>query len=98
MTNTFKCDQPETVYSNKEEEQLFHKFCTFISLHKGLKFGYVNIFLSVMRNKFERNLFKTFLSLDTDYEAVQTFIKYAPVVSKSKFVTKHVNKGNFLNK
>lgn len=97
MIDSFKCDQPETVYADKEEEQLFYKFCTFISLHKGLKLGYVNIFLSIMKNKYERTLFKRFMSLDSDFEAVKTFVKHAPIIAKSKYVTKHINKGNFLN-
>lgn len=98
MIDTFKCDHPENIIINKEEEQLFYNFCTFITLHKNTKMNVINVFLNLLKNKYERNLFKQFLSVDSDFEVVSIFLKYSPIIAKSKFVTKVLNKGFQLSK
>lgn len=98
MIDSYKADQPELEYINNEEEYLFYCYCTLITLHKGTKLNIVNIFLNTLCNKYERKLFKQLLSLDTDYDVVQCFLKYAPHLASSKYVTKKINKGNFYNK
>ena len=95
MDSTFNIKQPETEVLDKEEEKLFYKFCTFYTLYKGKKLNFVNMFLLLLSNKYERNFFKYYLSLNSDYEVVSIFLKYVPRLSKSKYITKRINKGNF---
>jgi len=44
-----------------------------------------------------RKLFKDLLTLDTNYEMVKLFIDFDPLIVKSKYVTKFLNKNKDLN-
>jgi len=89
---------PYVDFINTEEEKIFNNFCTYISLLKGGNPNIANIFLNLLKNKYERNLFKKFLSIDSDIEMVNIFIKYFPQITKSKYIFKKLNKGNFYKK
>lgn len=93
-----KIESPYANYISLEEEKLFYNFCTYISLLKGNNTNIINIFLNLLQNKYERALFKNILSIDTDLEMVNIFVKYAPHVIKSKYIFKKINKGNFYKK
>ncbi len=94
MNRDVLLDSPCIEYINREEEKLFNNFCTYMSLLKGSNPNIANIFLNLLQNKYERNLFKYMLSLDNDMDVVNVFIKYAPQITKSKYVFKKLNKGN----
>lgn len=95
MKTAYKTDQPEKICIENEEEILFYKFCTFYVLYKGIKMNFIHIFLSLIANKYDRLLFKKYLSLTNDFEAIKCFLKYAPSIANSKYVTKRINKGIF---
>lgn len=98
MNKNFLMDSPCFEYINNEEEKLFNNFCTYISLLKGGNNNIANIFLNLLQNKYERNLFKTILSVENDIDVVNIFVKFSPQIIKSKYVFKKLNKGNFYKK
>jgi|TARA_R100001530_G_C4207223_1_gene126377 hypothetical protein len=82
---------PSHSIQNKETEHLLLCFCTFCSLLKGKKLSYQNIFLLLLKEKRLRDLFKTLLTVETNYEMVKVFIDFDPLITKSKYVTKFLN-------
>ena len=83
--------------TDKEAEHLLLCFCTFCSLLKGKKLSYQNIFLLLLKEEKLRKLFKDLLTLDTNFEMVKLFIEFDPLIVKSKYVTKFLNKNKDLN-
>ena len=84
-------DTPHNLLIKNEEEINFYRFCTFIYLFKGGNINLSNIFLNLIINKFERNLFKKLLCVDNDLEALKIFLNFAPHLTKSKYITKKIN-------
>jgi len=83
--------------SDKETEHLLLCFCTFCSLLKGKKLSYQNIFLLLLKEEKLRQLFKDLLTVETNYEMVKLFIGFDPLIVKSKYVTKFLNKNKNLD-
>ncbi len=80
----------------KETEHLLLCFCTFCTLLKGKKLSYQNIFLLLLKEEKLRQLFKDLLTIETNYEMVRIFIQFDPLLVKSKYVTKFLNKNRDL--
>ena len=45
----------------------------------------------LLKIKMDNEIFKEMLSVDTDFEIVQTFLKYDPTICTSKYLSKYLN-------
>jgi hypothetical protein len=76
-----------------EEEcsHIFLCFCTFVMNLKGKKLSVQNVFVQTLSDEKLKNVMKTMMSLDNDYELVKVFLDFDPSIAKSKYVTKFLN-------
>jgi len=88
----------EGTLSEYEAEHLFLSFCSFVTLMYTKKMNLANVFLILLQNKALRDLFKIYCDAETDFAAVQMFLKFDPSLHKSKYIMKYLNsKGSPLN-
>ena len=88
----------ESTLSEYEAEHLFLSFCSFVTLMYTKKMNLANVFLILLQNKSLRDLFKIYCDAETDFAAVQMFLKFDPSLYKSKYIMKYLNsKGSPLN-
>jgi len=88
----------ESIQSEYEAEHLFLSFCSFVTLMHTKKMNLANVFLILLQNKALRDLFKIYCDAETDFTAVQIFLKFDPSLYKSKYIMKYLNsKGSPLN-
>jgi hypothetical protein len=78
--------------SEFEQEYNMLAFCSFLTIIHGKKLNLPNIFLLLLKNKKYRELFKTMLDLECDYQIFKMFIDYDPTLYKSKYISKYLNK------
>ena len=74
-----------------ETEHSLLSFCTFCTLLIGKKLSFQNVFLLVLKDQKFKNILKTLLDVDSDYEIVKIFINHDNTITKSKYVTKYIN-------
>lgn len=79
---------------NEESEHLFLCFCTFVMNLKGKKLSVQNVFVQTLQDEKLKNVMKTMMSLDSDYELVRVFLDYDNSICRSKFITKWINNHN----
>ena len=79
---------------SSENEQEYHllAFCSFITILHGKKLNLPNIFLCLLKSKKYREILKTMLDLDCDYQIFKVLIDYDPTLHKSKYISKYLNK------
>jgi hypothetical protein len=58
---------------------------------KGKKLSVQNVFVQTLSDEKLKNVMKTMMSLDNDYELVKVFLDFDPSIAKSKYVTKFLN-------
>ena len=85
---------PSSNLINEESDHIFLSFCTFVMNLKGKKLSVQNVFVQTLQDEKLKNVAKTMLSLDSDYELVKVFLEFDPSVARSKFVTKWINNQN----
>lgn len=81
-----------------EDEELvhsFYSFCTFCYLYYGKKINFATIFTKVLQEEKLRKLYKLSISEPSDFEAFRKFILFEPSITKSKYITKIINKGRY---
>ena len=76
----------------QELSDLFLCYCTFVSLTHGKKLNVANVFLLFLQNDNLKELFKLYLEVDSDFDAVKVFLFFDPSLYKSKYVAKYLNK------
>jgi hypothetical protein len=54
--------------------------------------NFATVFLKILENKTIRDIYKQQIDEPNDFEAIRKFIHTEPSVSKSKYVTKYLNK------
>tara|TARA_R110000744_G_scaffold10369_4_gene32336 strand:+ start:42275 stop:42589 length:315 start_codon:yes stop_codon:yes gene_type:complete len=77
---------------NNEDEDVIHKYCTFIYLLHGRKLKSSNVFLTLLSDKKLKDLFKLLIGVDTDFDACKIFASFEPSIDRSKFVSSFVNR------
>jgi len=93
-----KNSHTEGTMTEYEAEHLFLSFCSFVTLMYTKKMNLANVFLVLLQNKALRELFKIYCDAETDFAAVQMFLKFDPSLHKSKYIMKYLNsKGSPLN-
>jgi hypothetical protein len=82
---------PSNNLIEEESTHLFLCFCTFVMNLKGKKLSIQNVFVQTLQDEKLKNVMKTILNLENDYELVRAFLDFDPSVAKSKYVTKFLN-------
>jgi hypothetical protein len=77
-----------------ESNHIFLCFCTFVMNLKGKKLSVQNVFVQTLQDDKLKNVAKTMLSLDSDFELVKVFLAFDPSISRSKYVTKWIRSNN----
>lgn len=75
----------------RETEHNFLCFCSLLCMLYGRKLNLPNIFLLVLKNTKYKQILKTLVSIETDFELFKLFIEYDPTLSKSKYISKFLN-------
>jgi len=79
------------LFEQQETEYYLLAFCSFLTILHGKKLNLPNIFLLLLKNKKYRDIFKTMLDLETDYQIFKIFVDYEPNLCKSKYISKYLN-------
>lgn len=86
-----KYDAPFCTMSELETEHILLSFCTLCTLLAGKKLSFQNVFLLILKEDRYRDIIKELTDIDSDYEIVKLFIDYDNTITKSKYVTRHLN-------
>tara|TARA_Y100000401_G_scaffold112328_2_gene111616 strand:+ start:55 stop:330 length:276 start_codon:yes stop_codon:yes gene_type:complete len=89
-------DNPYLYLEKKDRTHKFLSLCSFISICENKKINLANVFLTILKEKKYRNLFKETLHLESNFELVKLFLSHDPYLYKSKYITKFLKK-NKLN-
>jgi hypothetical protein len=81
----------------REFNKSFYSFCTFVSLIYDKKMNFATVFLKILENKALRDIFVNIIEEESEFTAIKKYIETEPSVTKSKYVTKFLNKFNGLN-
>jgi hypothetical protein len=84
---------PYLQIEDKELVNSFYSFCTFCFLYHGKKINFATIFTKILQDDKLRKLYKISISEPSDFEALRKFIVFEPSITKSKYITKIINKG-----
>ena len=71
-----------------EFEKSFYSYCTFIALLHDKKMN----FATVLEDRALRDIFVSIIEEENDFTAIRKYIQTEPSVTKSKYVTKFLNK------
>lgn len=88
---------PRTNLIDQETIHLMLCLCTFVSNSEGKKLSIQNVFITLLKEVKYRRIFKSLLSLETDMELVQLFIKYDPTMVNSKYISKFLKSNESKN-
>tara|TARA_R110000787_G_scaffold81539_1_gene176763 strand:+ start:951 stop:1235 length:285 start_codon:yes stop_codon:yes gene_type:complete len=77
-----------------EFERSFYSFCTFVALLHDKKMNFATVFLKILENKALREIFISIIEEENDFTAIKRYIETEPSVTKSKYVTKFLNRFN----
>lgn len=78
--------------TEKEVEYYFLCFCSLMCILAEKKLNLPNVFITFLKNKNYRTLFKQMLNIESDQECIRIFINFDPNLYKSKYITKFLNK------
>jgi len=70
----------------QEYEHLFLSYCTLVCHIHNKKMNLPNIFIVFLKSKEMRELYKTMMSIESDYDACKKFLEYDPALYKSKYI------------
>lgn len=77
---------------DRESEHVLYSFCTTITLLLGKKLSLQNIFIILLENNDLSDIIIDMLGVDSIYELLHAFLKLDPTITKSKYITKYINK------
>ena len=83
---------PHLVIEDIELVHSFYSFCTFCFLYYGKKINFATIFVIILQDDKLKKLYKICISEPSDFEAFRKFIVFEPSITKSKYITKVINK------
>tara|TARA_R110000824_G_scaffold101158_2_gene240193 strand:+ start:89 stop:373 length:285 start_codon:yes stop_codon:yes gene_type:complete len=82
---------------DEEFQKSFYSFCTFVSLMHDKKMNFATIFLKILENKALRDIFVSIIDEENEFNAIKKYVITEPSITKSKYVTKFLNKFDGLN-
>jgi hypothetical protein len=83
---------PYILIQDEELIHSFYSFCTFCYLYYGKKINFATIFTKILQDEKLCKLYKVCISEQSDLEALRKFIIFEPSITKSKYITKIINK------
>jgi len=83
---------PYLLIQDEELVHSFYCFCTFCYLYYGKKINFATIFTKILQDDKLKRLYKLTISEPSDFEAFKKFILFEPSITKSKYITKIINK------
>ena len=86
------CTSPSQSIIDRESEHILLSFCSYCTLLKGKKLSFQNVFILTLEDTKLNELLKALLGVDSDQDIVKIFLEYDPTITKSKYVTKYINK------
>ena len=89
-----KSNSPYEDIQTQEFEKSFYSFCTFVALLHDKKMNFATVFLKILENKALRDIVISIIEEENEFTAIRKYIKTEPSVTKSKYVTKFLNKFN----
>lgn len=84
---------PHALIEQEELTHAFYSFCTFCFLYYGKKINFATIFTKILQEEKLRSIYKIAIAESSDFEALKVFILFEPSITKSKYITKIINKG-----
>lgn len=87
---------PCLLIEDRELVHSFYSFCTFCYIYYGKKINFATIFTKILQDEKLRRLYKITISEPSDFEALRKFILFEPSITKSKYITKIINKNKIL--
>jgi len=82
---------PSANLEESESSHLFLCFCTFVMNLKGKKLSVQNVFVQTLQDEKLKNVMKTIMNLESDYELVKVFLAFDASIARSKYVSKYTN-------
>lgn len=82
---------PSSRLLHEEFKKSFLNFCSFVCIVHNKRLNLANIFLLVLKDDKIRTLYKMICDMDSDFEAIQSFLDHEPSLHKSKYITKYIN-------
>ena len=74
-----------------EFEDNFIKFCSFMCIVNNKKINLANIFLLILKDKNIRDLYKSLIDIEDDYEVCLKFLEADPSMYKSKYIRNYLD-------
>ena len=84
-------------YDSIQDEEFLHSFysfCTYVSICGDKKMNFATVFLKILENKGLCDIFISIIEEENNFTAIQRFIRTEPSVTKSKYITKYLNKAS----
>jgi hypothetical protein len=89
---TSKPPLPNATMEDIEFNHAFYSFCTFCHLYYGKKINFATIFTKIITTSKIKRLYKLAIDESSDFEALRKFMLIEPSITKSKYITKIINK------
>jgi hypothetical protein len=83
---------PTQNIENNEFQHAFLSFCTLVSILNGKKMNFPTVFLKILQHADLRRIYMDHINEDSEFVAIQKFIEMEPSITKSKYITKYLNK------
>ena len=87
-----KPQAPSAAIEDIEFNHAFYSFCTFCHLYYGKKINFATIFTKIITNPKLKKIYKIAIDEDSDFEALKKFMMIEPSITRSKYITKIINK------
>ncbi len=94
LTQSILGGDPTYQTYKKEYNHLFLSFCTLVCHMNNKKLNLPNIFIIILKHKDMRELYKSMMCIDSDYDACKKFLEYDPTLYKSKYIKNFITNNN----
>lgn len=75
----------------KDIDHIFKSLCSLLCILYNKKLNLANILLLYLQHQDIRDLFKSTLSINTDFETIKVFLEFDSCLHKSKYIMKFLN-------
>ena len=82
---------PSEQITDYEQTHLFLSFCSFITLMNTKKLNLANVFITLLKHKEFRDIFKIYCDMKNDFSAIKFFLQFDSSLYKSKYIMKFLN-------
>lgn len=86
----FKTADPTFRVTNEEFNHSFLSICTLICQINDKKLNLAKIFITLLKDKNLREIFKKMTSIETEFDLLKKFLEYDPTLHKSKYIKNYI--------